>query len=380
MGTMMNHFHLLQSFLQFEDFKIALLSFFSAFVVTLIVIPPLISFINKYRLFDKPNARKEHTMPIPTMGGFAIVAGMLMALILWFPFIANAPTISFFFSVVVLLALGILDDLKDLSAKYKFVVQTAVALLIAISGIRITSFEGFLGIYELPLYAQYTFTVLAIVGITNAFNLIDGIDGLAGGLGFMSLLVLGLFLTANGDANTALIAFALAGGILAFLYFNLNPAKIFMGDTGSLVLGFAISVLCIRLMQVNADAAQPVLAHAPVFVLAVVLIPVFDTLRVFITRTIKGCSPFVADKTHIHHLLTNQGFSHGYAARVICFMHGLILFQVIWLQSLKQELAVILLLVFMTVVIVILKHLKAFSSFENQKHIQQEKKENAELT
>ena len=380
MGTMMNHFHLLQAYLQFEDFKIALLSFFSAFVVTLIVIPPLISFINKYRLFDKPNARKEHTMPIPTMGGFAIVAGMLMALILWFPFIANAPTISFFFSVVVLLALGILDDLKDLSAKYKFVVQTAVALLIAISGIRITSFEGFLGIYELPLYAQYTFTVLAIVGITNAFNLIDGIDGLAGGLGFMSLLVLGLFLTANGDANTALIAFALAGGILAFLYFNLNPAKIFMGDTGSLVLGFAISVLCIRLMQVNADAAQPVLAHAPVFVLAVVLIPVFDTLRVFITRTIKGGSPFVADKTHIHHLLTNQGFSHGYAARVICFMHGLILFQVIWLQSLKQELAVILLLVFMTVVIVILKHLKAFSSFENQKHIQQEKKENAELT
>ena len=128
MGTMMNHFHLLQSFLQFEDFKIALLSFFSAFVVTLIVIPPLISFINKYRLFDKPNARKEHTMPVPTMGGFAIVAGMLMALILWFPFIANAPTISFFFSVVVLLALGILDDLKDLSAKYKYVVQTAVAL------------------------------------------------------------------------------------------------------------------------------------------------------------------------------------------------------------------------------------------------------------
>lgn len=376
----MNHFHLLQAYLQFEDFKIALLSFFSAFVVTLIVIPPLISFINKYRLFDKPNARKEHTMPIPTMGGFAIVAGMLMALILWFPFIANAPTISFFFSVVVLLALGILDDLKDLSAKYKFVVQTAVALLIAISGIRITSFEGFLGIYELPLYAQYTFTVLAIVGITNTFNLIDGIDGLAGGLGFMSLLVLGLFLTANGDANTALIAFALAGGILAFLYFNLNPAKIFMGDTGSLVLGFVVSVLCIRLMQVNADAAQPVLTHAPVFVLAVVLIPVFDTLRVFITRTIKGGSPFVADKTHIHHLLTNQGFSHGFAARVICFMHGLILFQVIWLQSLKQELAVIWLLVFMTVVIVILKHLKAFSSFENQKHIQQEKKENAELT
>jgi len=375
---MKNHFHLLQTFLQFDDFKIALLSFFSAFVVTLIVIPPLISFINKYRLFDKPNARKEHTMPIPTMGGFAIVAGMLMALILWFPFSANATTISFFFSVLILLALGILDDLKDLSAKYKFFVQTAVAILIALSGIRITSFEGFLGIYELPVYTQYTFTILAIVGITNAFNLIDGIDGLAGGLGFMSLMVLGLFLTTNGDANTALIAFALAGGILAFLYFNLNPAKIFMGDTGSLVLGFVISVLCIRLMQVNADAEQPALANAPVFVLAVVLIPVFDTLRVFITRTIKGGSPFVADKTHIHHLLTNQGFSHGFAARVICFLHAMILLQVFWLKDLRQEVSVLILLVFTSLAIFLLKKLSIFYNGANNREAKKSKEKQME--
>jgi len=355
---MKNHIHLLQIDLRFDDYKLALLSFFSAFVVTLIAIPPIISLINKYRLYDMPNARKEHSLPIPTMGGVAIVAGMLSALSLWFPFSANAATISFFFSVLVLLALGILDDLKDLSAKYKFLVQTGLAVIIALSGIRITSFEGLFGIYELPFYSQYTFTILAIVGITNAFNLIDGIDGLAGGLGFMSLLTLGLFLTMNGDANTALIAFALAGGILAFLYFNLNPARIFMGDTGSLVLGFVTAVLCIRLMQVNAASLNPALTHAPVFVLGIVLIPVFDTLRVFTVRTWRGGSPFIADKTHIHHLLTNQGYSHGFSAKVICFFHGLILMQAFWLRNIKAEWVLALLVTAMLLITFILKNMR----------------------
>lgn len=358
---MKNQFHLLQINLQFDDFKFALLAFISAFVVTLIVIPPLISFINKYRLHDKPNARKEHILPIPTMGGLAIIAGMLSALSLWFPFSNNIPTISFFFSVIVLLGLGILDDLKDLSAKYKFLVQTGLAAIIALSGIRITSFEGLFGITQLPLYSQYTFTILAIVGITNAFNLIDGIDGLAGGLGFMSLVTVGLFLTLNGDANTALIAFSLAGGILAFLYFNLNPAKIFMGDTGSLVLGFVTAVLCIRLMQINAVSLSPSLQHTPVFVLGIVLIPVFDTIRVFATRIWKGGSPFIADKTHIHHLLTNQGYSHGFAAKTICFFHGLILMEAFWLQNLKQEWVLVILTVAILLTTALLKNLRSLT-------------------
>ncbi|MEQ1676284.1 MAG: MraY family glycosyltransferase, partial [Chitinophagaceae bacterium] len=248
---MKSHLYFLQLDLYFQDYKFALLCFVTAFVVTLVTIPPIISLIKKYSLYDVPDARKEHTSPIPTMGGIAIIAGLMMSLFLWFPFSNQVAQISFFFSIAVLFALGIMDDLRDLSAKYKFIVQICLAILIALSGIRITSFDGLFGIYELPITAQYTFTLLAIVGITNAFNLIDGIDGLAGGIGFMSLVTLGIFLTMNGDNNTALIAFALAGGILAFLYFNLNPARIFMGDTGSLVLGFVIAVLSIRLMQVN---------------------------------------------------------------------------------------------------------------------------------
>ena len=354
---MKNYIHLLQINLQFPDYKLALLCFVTAFVVTLITIPPIISLIKRYKLYDVPDARKEHLSPIPTMGGIAIIAGMMTTLFLWFPFNSELAEISFFFSIIVLLGLGIMDDLKDLSAKYKFVIELGLATLIALSGIRITSFDGLFGINELTLTAQYSITILAITGITNAFNLIDGIDGLAGGLGFMTLVTLGIFLTISGDANTALIAFALAGGIFAFLYFNFNPARIFMGDTGSLVLGFVIAVLCIRLMQVNIFAASPVLSHAPVFVLAIVLIPVFDTLRVFTLRIWKGKSPFAADKTHIHHLLTNRGFSHGFAAKLICFLHGFVLFEVYWLRGLRQEIILAILVAFMFLVIFMLKNL-----------------------
>lgn len=354
---MKSHIHLLQLELYFSGYKFALLCFITAFVVTLITIPPIISLIKKYRLYDLPNARKEHSLPIPTMGGIAVVSGMMIALALWFPFTNQLAQISFFFSVVVLFGLGIMDDLKDLSAKYKFLIQLSLAAIIALSGIRITSFEGLFGIDELPLMAQYTFTILAIVGITNAFNLIDGIDGLAGGLGFMSLVTLGIFLTISGDANTALIAFSLAGGLFAFLYFNFNPAKIFMGDTGSLVLGFVTAVLCIRLMQFNSAAVNPVLPHTPLFVLSIVLIPVFDTLRVFSIRIWKGNSPFIADRTHIHHLLTNQGFSHAFATKAICFLHGLILMKTIWLKNAKPELVILFLLAIMILSVFILRNL-----------------------
>ena len=214
----------------------------------------------------------------------------------------------------------------------------------AVSGIRITRFGGLFGITELHIVAQYIVTVVTIVGITNAFNLIDGIDGLAGGLGFMSLVTLGIFLTISKDLNYAMIAFALAGALLGFLYFNFNPARIFMGDTGSLVLGFVIAVLCVQLMKVNALYTAPIVPNIYVFTLGIVMIPVFDTLRVFGTRIWKGRSPFSADKTHIHHLITNKGFTHAFAARVICVFHGFILILVYWLKDWKPELQVIILI------------------------------------
>lgn len=354
---MNNHPYFLQLELYFGEYKFALLSFITAFVVTLITIPPIIILIKKYNLYDSPNARKEHISPIPTMGGIAIIAGMIIALFLWFPFANSTPQICFFFSIIVLFGLGIMDDIKDLSAKYKLLVQACLVALIALSGIRFTSFNGLFGIYELPIIAQYTVTFVTVVGITNAFNLIDGIDGLAGGLGFMSLVIIGIFLTLSGDINTALIAFSLAGGILAFMYFNLNPARIFMGDTGSLVLGFIVAVLCIRLLQMSTLSPNPVLPHSPVFVLSMVLIPVFDTVRVFAIRIWHGRSPFIADKNHIHHLLTNQGFSHGFTAKLICFLHGFILLESYWLRNIQQEIVLLILIIYMFLITVLLKNM-----------------------
>ncbi len=351
---MRSHLHLLQIDLHLPDFKFAMLCLVTAFVVAMISIPILIRYLNKYSLCDIPNERKEHINPVPTMGGIAIVGGMLTALMLWLPFELSIFNICFFLSIIILFILGIMDDVRDLSAKYKFLIQFGLALLMALGGVRIESFHGLFGIYELPLTAQYTFTIVAIVGITNAFNLIDGIDGLAGGLGFMSLTTIGIFLTMNGQTDVALIAFAMAGGILAFLYFNFNPAKIFMGDTGSLVLGFTIAVLGIKLMQLN---TLPSLPHSPLFILGIVFIPVFDTLRVFALRIWKGKSPFIADKTHIHHLLTTTGFSHAFTTRVICGMHAFILIEVYWLRELRQELILLFLIAFMVLATAGLKNL-----------------------
>src|SRR4026209_2992400 len=301
---MNNHFHLLQASLNFTDFKLGFLTYVMAFVLTLIFIPPVIFMVKRFKLFDRPNARKEHSVPTPTFGGIAIFAGTVTSLLFWFKFNNHPATITFFLSMVLLCGVGIMDDLKDLAARYKLVIQAGLASLLAVAGIRITSFGGLFGVYELHIVAQYIITVVTIVGITNAFNLIDGIDGLAGGLGFMSLVTLGIFLTISKDLNYAMVAFAFAGALLGFLYFNFNPARIFMGDTGSLLLGFVIAVLCVQLMKVNALYTAPVVPNIYVFTLGIVMIPVFDTLRVFGTRICKGHSPFSADKTHIHHLIT----------------------------------------------------------------------------
>ncbi|MFL5809351.1 MAG: glycosyltransferase family 4 protein [Flavisolibacter sp.] len=352
------HQYLLQIDLDFTQFKSGILAFVTAFVVAMIVMPPLIKLIHRFKLFDVPDLRKEHITPIPTMGGIASCAGMAVACAFWYQFSRDNFIISFFFSIAVLFAIGIMDDLKNLSARYKLGIQLGVALLIAFSGVRITSFNGLFGIDELPVSAQYTFTILAIAGITNAFNLIDGIDGLAGGLGFMSLVMLGLFLTLSGDTNNAIIAFALGGGLLGFLYYNFNPARIFMGDTGSLVLGFVISVLCIKLIQLNTGIASPILPHVPVFAMSIVAIPVFDTLRVFALRTWSGRSPFSPDKNHIHHLLSNNGWSHSFTSKMICGVHAAVLIVGYLLKGVPQFLGFIVLLLIMLATVLIFQRMR----------------------
>jgi len=349
---------LLQIEINFSLFKIGILSFVTAFAVAMLMMPLLIKLINRFKFYDVPDLRKEHTQPIPTMGGIAVCLSMAIACLLWFEFSRDLFIISFFTSIGVLFILGILDDRHNISVSNKFVIQLAAALLIAFSGMRISDFNGIFGIDAIPVVVQYILTVLVIAGITNAFNLIDGIDGLAGGLGFMSLVILGIFLILSGDPVTAVAAFALAGGLLGFLYYNFNPARIFMGDTGSLVLGFVVAVLSIRLLQLNVQVSHPFIPHAPVFVAGIVLIPVFDTLRVFSLRMWKGNSPFAPDKTHIHHLLTTNGWSHGFTSKLICTLHGIILLGSYFLKSLPQEVGAAILLLCMLITAFIFKQIK----------------------
>ena len=341
---------LLQIQLNFTDFRLGLLCFISAFLIAMVCMPSIIKLVNKYRLHDIPDQRKEHSLPTPTLGGIAIVLGMMISLTLWFPYSFSREIMICFFSMTILCVMGISDDLNDLSAKYKFIVEIALASLIALSGIRITTFGGLFGIDELSLTAQFSFTVLAIVGIINAFNFIDGIDGLAAGMSFMSLVTLGIFFTLSNEKSFAVIAFALAGSVLGFLYFNMNPAKIFMGDTGSLVVGFVIAILCIKFIQINTTSVQPIIKETPLFAFAMVLIPVFDAIRVSTLRLWKGRSPFQPDRTHIHHLLTNAGISHSRTSKIICAIHGFILIEVYWLRELRPLFILCMLLATMTFV------------------------------
>lgn len=348
----------LQISFELTDYKSGLLAFMTAFIVAMILMPPLIKLLENFKFYDNPDARKEHTSPTPTMGGIAAFTGMLVGCFLWYHFTKDIYVISFFFCSGVLLIMGMMDDRKHMEASFKLATQLAVASLMFLSGIRITNFNGILGIHEISVPAQYTITIITIVGVTNAFNLIDGIDGLAGGLGFMSLVILGLFITLSKDINTGIIAFAMAGGILGFLYYNFNPARVFMGDTGSLVLGFVISFLAIRFMQLNTGVSDALLPHVQVFALSIVFIPVFDTLRVFAIRIWNGRSPFTPDKNHIHHLLTNNGWSHKFAAKLICGLHALMMIIGYFLKDLHQWASLLIMFVMFMITVAVFQRIK----------------------
>ncbi|MFN8242813.1 MAG: MraY family glycosyltransferase [Ferruginibacter sp.] len=285
-----------------------------AFIITFFAIPVIIQVAKDKKLFDEPDERKVHKNVIPTLGGLGIFAGFIIALLMGVPknmaselqYFAAAATAIFF--------LGIKDDILVLSASKKFIGQLiAAGIIIKFGDIRITSMYGFMGLHEIPYTASVVLTIFTVIVITNSFNLIDGVDGLAGSLGVLTTLVFGIYFYFAGPATLpyAVMAFALAGGTLAFLIYNFSPAKIFMGDTGSLLLGLINSILVVKFITV---ASNPVanfpIESAPAIGFAILMIPLFDTLRVFGLRILDRRSPFSPDRTHIHHFLLDLGLSH----------------------------------------------------------------------
>jgi UDP-N-acetylmuramyl pentapeptide phosphotransferase/UDP-N-acetylglucosamine-1-phosphate transferase len=192
-----------------------------------------------------------------------------------------------------------------------------VAVILAYKAdVQITSFYGVLGVHELPVMVRFALSVTIIIGIINAFNLIDGINGLAGGIGLLACLAFGIWFFSVGMISLAVSAIALSGSIIAFLKYNLAPCRIFMGDTGSLLIGTMCSILAIEFVEANYQMAPSSpfrLASAPSIALAILILPVFDTCSVFARRMMRGNSPFTADKTHIHHQMLAITGSHARA-------------------------------------------------------------------
>lgn len=292
---------------------------FISYLLGVFIVPFVIEFSQKEGLVDLPNERKIHKLPISRLGGVAIWSSamltfLVLVLLSYYPYGSLLSGIILGGSLMFLL--GLVDDIYNLNAKFKLLIQISIATIVFLLGVQIdTIFNPFGGgVLHLGIFS-YPITILWIVGISNAVNFIDGVDGLAGSVITVSSITLALIAVAVTPAQpiTALIAFILAGSMLAFLTFNFNPAKIFMGDSGALFSGFLLATLSIA--GVMKGAALAVLL--PFLVLAV---PIIDITYSSIRRIMKGKSPFIADAEHIHHKLLKAGFSQKKTVAILTFL------------------------------------------------------------
>jgi UDP-N-acetylmuramyl pentapeptide phosphotransferase/UDP-N-acetylglucosamine-1-phosphate transferase len=287
-----------------------------SFLITYFAIPIIIRVAKERKLFDEPDERKLHVDTIPTLGGLGIFAGFILASLLGSPQIA--PPLPgyelqyFAAAAIIIFFLGMKDDIIILPASKKMAGQLiAAAILIKFGSTYINDMQGFLGIYQIPNVASIVLSAFTIIVITNSFNLIDGVDGLAGSLGALTSLVFGIYFYQTGHLAFAVLSFSMIGALLAFLIYNFSPAKIFMGDTGSLLVGLTNAFLAIKFINVAATPnANVQISAAPAIAFAVLMIPLFDTLRLFTLRILQRRSPFSPDRNHLHHLFLEIGLSH----------------------------------------------------------------------
>jgi UDP-GlcNAc:undecaprenyl-phosphate/decaprenyl-phosphate GlcNAc-1-phosphate transferase len=293
------------------------LAFLTALIISFLVIPSVIRISHLKNLFDEPDKRKSHKNSIPTLGGVAIFAGLIFSLTFWSDQKLIQELQYILAAIMILFFMGIKDDLLSIRASKKLVVQVVAAFLIVHwTNIRLTTFYGLFGIWDIGDVFSYLLSIFTIVSITNAFNLIDGIDGLAGSIGIITSAVFGCWFALMESYQYAILAFSLMGALLGFLYYNWSPAKIFMGDTGSLLVGFVTALLAVKFIEMNRlmerEASYKVLS-VPVVTIGILIIPLFDTLRVFTIRILKKKSPFSPDRNHLHHLLLDRGLTHSKA-------------------------------------------------------------------
>lgn len=300
-----------------------------AFVVTMLAYPYVLSFALSHHILDNPNARKLQRVPVPVMGGTSVFAGVLVASIVAVAVIGDIRILWCLLLLTLMFALGVWDDMKDVSAYLRFVLEIAVVwAMILVLGLELNDFKGLWGVHGIPDTLSMPLSIIAGVGIMNAINLIDGVDGYCSSYGVMACSAFAVvFYLAGGDSLLCL-ALIFVGALLPFFFHNVfgQRSKMFLGDGGSLMLGTVLSFFVFATMssQRGCNYLESRGLSLAALSLAIMAVPVFDTLRVMMARVLKGRSPFHPDKTHLHHIFIEMEFSH-LSTSLIIVMNNLLI-------------------------------------------------------
>lgn len=301
-----------------------------AFLVTTLVYPHVLSFAINHHIVDNPNARKLQRVPVPVMGGTTVFIGLLVAVIVGYAFAPNLEVIKIMALLMVMYLLGVWDDVKDVSAAFRFAAEMFVVwMMMLLLGVEVNDFHGFWGLYEIEDVVSIPLSLIAGVGIMNAINLIDGVDGYCSTYGVMACICFAIIFYYAGDMNMFALALIAIGALIPFFFHNVfgKMSKMFLGDGGSLMLGTLLTIFTFSVMSKDSPCAQyaddgvSLVALA----LAILAVPVFDTLKVMIFRVINGRSPFHPDKTHLHHLFIELNYSHLATSAIIVTVNALII-------------------------------------------------------
>ncbi|WP_179351504.1 glycosyltransferase family 4 protein [Winogradskyella vidalii] len=320
-----------------------------SFLVSSLSYPAIINVAKSKNLMDTPGGRSSHSVSVPNLGGIGMFLSIVVTITLIGAVLDTKILLLILGGITFLFFLGLKDDILILSPRKKFTGQLlAVLLLIVFTDTRIIGFSDILGITLMPYWLSVIFTLFVYVLIINAFNLIDGIDGLAGSLALMAIVAFAFVFFRYQDISMVVLAAAVIGALLPFLYLNFSRSKkMFMGDTGSMILGFLIAVFAIRFIN-NSELTPNAIYHnsSPVLVLAFLFFPLLDTLRIFFIRLfILKTSPFAADKNHLHHRFLSLGFSHWQTTAIIVIINSVLVVITFLIRHLDINLQMIILLV-----------------------------------
>lgn len=321
-----------------------LLSVAVTFLISYRLYPVIIFISQKKRLMESPGERNSHTTETPSLGGVGLFVSFSLSLILFgmmfdLSQLDLIKLLSVIGASIILLFLGIKDDLIVLAPKQKFMGQLiSSCIVIFMTDVRIHDFGGLLGIGELSYLMSVIFTLFVFILVVNAFNLVDGIDGLAGSLAIIASLSFGMFFAVNSEYFLMLVSFVLIGSLLGFLRYNLSEnQKLFMGDSGSLFIGYLLAYQGISFLNMASSITTDIV-NSPTILLAVLSFPLLDTLRVFAIRIKQKRSPFTADRNHIHHRLLDIGCSHKQASFAISLANILVIVVAFLTSSLSMHL------------------------------------------